>query len=43
MSERLDVAPVPEGQYVEANRFAGLSLLLAVIGLLSLMGRGGVR
>src|SRR5436190_23720346 len=36
MSERLDVAPVPEGQYIEANRFSGLSLLLAVIGLLSL-------
>jgi hypothetical protein len=36
VSERSDVIPVPEGQYFEANRFSGLSLLLAVIGLLSL-------
>ena len=36
MSERSDVAPVPEGEYFEANRFPGLSLLLAVVGLLSL-------
>jgi hypothetical protein len=36
MSERSDVIPVPEGEYVETNRFAGLSLLLAVVGLLSL-------
>ncbi len=36
MSERSDVVPVPEGQYFEANRFPALSLLLAVVGLLSL-------
>src|SRR5438876_6153658 len=36
MSERSDVVPVPEGEYFEANRFPGLSLLLAVVGLLSL-------
>jgi hypothetical protein len=36
MSERSDVVPVPEGEYVEANRFPGLSLLLAVVGLVSL-------
>ena len=36
MSERSDVIPVPEGEYLEANRFPGLSLLLAVVGLVSL-------
>ena len=36
MSERSDVVPAPEGEYVEANRFAGLSFLLGVIGLVSL-------
>lgn len=36
MSERSDVVPVPEGEYVEANRFPGLSLVLAAVGLLSL-------
>ncbi len=36
MSERSDVMPVPEGEYVEANRFPGLSMLLAVVGLVSL-------
>ena len=36
MSERSDVVPVPEGEYLETNRFGGLSLLLAMVGLLSL-------
>ena len=36
MSERSDVVPAPEGEYVEANRFAGLSFLLGAIGLVSL-------
>ena len=36
MSERSDVVPVPEGEYLETNRFSGLSLLLAVVGLISL-------
>src|SRR6186997_3701211 len=36
MSERSDVVPVPEGEYIEANRFPGLSLLLGVVGLVSL-------
>ena len=35
MSERSDV-PVPEGEYLEGNRFPGLSLLLALVGLVSL-------
>ena len=36
MSERSDVVPVPEGEYIEANRFPGLSLLLGVVGMVSL-------
>lgn len=36
MSERSDVVPVPEGEYVEANRFPGLSLVLGAVGLVSL-------
>jgi len=36
MSERSDVMPAPEGEYLEANRFPGLSILLAVVGLVSL-------
>ena len=36
MSERSEVMPVPEGEYVEANRSPGLSLLLAVVGVISL-------
>ena len=42
MSERSDVAPAPEGEYVETNRFSALSFLLAlgaVVGLgLSVVG-----
>ncbi|HEY2614314.1 MAG TPA: hypothetical protein VGI42_01285 [Chthoniobacterales bacterium] len=36
MSERSDVAPVPEGEYFEANRFTGLSILLAFLALAGL-------
>src|SRR5678815_223833 len=35
VSGRSDVVRVPEGEYVEANRFPGLSLLLGVVGLVS--------
>ncbi len=37
MSERADVVPVPEGEYFEANRFAGLSFLVGLIGLIGLV------
>jgi hypothetical protein len=36
MSERADVVPVPEGEYFEGNRFAGLSFILALVGLAGL-------
>ena len=36
MSERADVAPVPEGEYFESNRFAGLSFILALVGFAGL-------
>lgn len=36
MSERSDVVPTPEGEYIEANRFAPLSFLLAIVGILGL-------
>ena len=36
MSERADVAPVPEGEYFEGSRFAGLSFILALVGLAGL-------
>src|SRR6266513_2900260 len=35
MSERADL-PTPEGEYVEANRFAPLSFLLAIVGIVGL-------
>ena len=35
MSERADL-PIPEGEYVEANRFAPLSFLLAIVGIVGL-------
>src|SRR2546430_15996853 len=35
MSERADL-PTPEGEYVEANRFAPLSFLLAIAGIVGL-------
>jgi hypothetical protein len=36
MSERADVMPTPEGEYIETNRFAPLSFLLALLGLIGL-------
>ena len=44
MSERLHNAPTPEGEYFETGRFAGLSVLLGIIGLvaLALCGVGAV-
>ena len=36
MSERLDIVPTPEGEFVEATRFAPLSFLLALLGLVGL-------
>lgn len=36
MSERSDVVPAPEGEYIEATRFAPLSFVLALIGLVGL-------
>src|SRR6266403_1904179 len=36
MSERSDIVPAPEGEYIEANRFAPLSFLLALVGIIGL-------
>src|SRR5436190_21811311 len=36
MSERADVMPTPEGEYIEKNRFASLSFLLAIAGVIGL-------
>ncbi len=36
MSERADVMPTPEGEYIEKSRFAPLSFLLAIVGLVGL-------
>ncbi len=36
MSERSHVVPTPEGEYFEKNRFAGLSMLLALLALIGL-------
>jgi len=36
MSERSHVVPTPEGEYFEKNRFAGLSLLLAIVAVVGL-------
>src|SRR3954469_6094406 len=36
MSERADVMPTPEGEYIEKNRFAPLSFVLAIVGLIGL-------
>ncbi|MEY2575059.1 MAG: hypothetical protein QOF80_546 [Verrucomicrobiota bacterium] len=36
MSERLDIVPTPEGEFVEATRFAPLSFLLALLGIVGL-------
>ena len=44
MSDRLQNAPTPEGEYFETGRFAGLSVLLGVIAFvaLALCGAGAV-
>lgn len=36
MSERSDVAPTPEGEYVETNRFSAISFLFAILALVGL-------
>jgi hypothetical protein len=36
MSERSEVVPVPEGEFVEPNRFSGLSVILGLVGLVGL-------
>jgi hypothetical protein len=36
MSERSDVVPTPEGEFIEANRFGPLSLVLAIVGIVGL-------
>ena len=36
MSERSDVVPAPEGEYVETNRFSAVSFLLAILALVGL-------
>jgi len=36
MSERSDIVPTPEGEFVESTRFAPLSFLLALLGLVGL-------
>ena len=36
MSERADVMPTPEGEYIEKNRFSPLSFVLAIVGLVGL-------
>ncbi len=37
MSERSHVVPAPEGEFFEKNRFAGLSLVLAIAGVVGLI------
>src|SRR5204862_5362240 len=37
MSDRSHVLPAPEGEYFENGRFAGLSLLCGVIGIIGLV------
>jgi hypothetical protein len=36
MSERADIVPTPEGEYIESNRFSALSFLLAILALVGL-------
>jgi hypothetical protein len=36
MSERSDIVPTPEGEFIEKTRFAPLSFLLAIVGILGL-------
>jgi len=37
MSERLHTAPMPEGEYFDSRRFTGLSTLLGLIAIVSLV------
>jgi hypothetical protein len=37
MSDRSNVKPAPEGEYFEASRFAGLSIVCGVVGILGLV------
>src|SRR5881296_247913 len=37
MSERLQTAPTPEGEYFESSRFAGLSFVLGLIAVIALV------
>src|SRR5215475_1768766 len=37
MSERLDTAPMPEGEYFDSGRFTGLSTLLGGLAVISLV------
>ena len=37
MSERLQTAPTPEGEYFESSRFAGLSFLVGLIAVIALV------
>src|ERR1051326_7772749 len=37
MSERLEAAPTPEGEYFDGRRFAGLSLLVGAIAVVELV------
>ena len=37
MSERLQTAPTPEGEYFESSRFAGLSFLLGLVAVVALV------
>src|SRR6266566_8143191 len=37
MSDRSHVLPAPEGEYFESDRFAGLSILLGLIGIVGLV------
>ena len=40
MSDRSHVVPTPEGEYFETARFSGLSVLLAVLAIVGLIGSG---
>ncbi|HEY7000288.1 MAG TPA: hypothetical protein VH330_00990 [Candidatus Udaeobacter sp.] len=37
MSERSETLPMPEGEYLESSRFAGLSFVLAVVAVIALV------
>ncbi len=40
MSDRSHVVPTPEGEYFESTRFSGLSVLLALVAVVGLVGSG---